>query len=296
MTISRWTCAFVFSTMLANVSALAGAEPPLPVVVSIAPQKYFAEKVGGSHVSVTVMIPPGADPHTYEPKPKQVIALSRAKIFFTIGIQFEESWRSRFQSVNPRLVIVPCDAGITKIPLREPEELSTGHSEHAHEHGGTDPHIWLSPPLAKIIARSMHRALVAADPSHKNEYDANLRAFLDEADALDAYLKSIFRNAPRRKFIVFHPSWGYFAREYGLEQVAIEADGKEPKPAETAALIRFARKSDIRVIFVQPQFSKRSAETIAHGAGARLVVADPLAENWGANLRSAAAQFNTALR
>jgi zinc transport system substrate-binding protein len=268
---------------------------PLEVAVSILPQKYFAEKIGGNHVSVTVMVPPGADPHVYEPRPRQIIELSRSKLYFSIGVPFENAWLTRFKSANTKLVFVQTDRGIVKIPLSATESHS--HNSHDSQEGGLDPHIWLSPPLVKTIALTMRDALVLADPAHAADYRANSDAFLKEIEALDRYLRTQFSTGgDRRRFMVFHPAWGYFAETYHLAQIPVEIDGKEPKPSEIVQLIKMARKEGITAVFVQPQFSARTAKTIAGDIGGKLIIADDLAEDWDHNLRAVAEAFKTALR
>lgn len=277
------------------ISAVALAEEPIGVTVSISPEKYFAEKIGGARISVTVMVPPGADAHVYEPKPKQLIALARSKLYFGIGLPFERAWLRRFKTANPHLRFVFTDERITKIPMKYQEYHS---GEARHERGeGLDPHVWLSPRLVKTIALSMYEALAEADPVHRLEYAANCRAFNAEVDTLDASLKSVFACAKGHpRFMVFHPAWGYFADAYGLEQIPIEIEGREPKPSELIQLMKTAKALNITVIFVQPQVSARSAKAIADAVGGRTVYADPLAENWAANLRTVAEKFYTALR
>lgn len=269
---------------------------PVPVAVSILPQKYFAERIGGSLVSVTVMTPPGADLHTYEPRPRQLIELSRAKLYFAIGASFENAWLSRLTSANPRLTVVHTDRGIRKIPLA-PHSDHHAAPEKEHHEDGLDVHIWLSPPLVRTVAATMRDALVSADPAHADAYRANYETFKKEIDALDSHLSALFSTVgERRKFMVFHPSWGYFARAYNLVQIPVEVEGREPKPAEIMRLVKLARAEGITVIFIQPQFSARSAQTIADAIGGKLIIADDLSENWDRNLRTVAEQFKSALR
>ncbi|MHB9027830.1 MAG: metal ABC transporter solute-binding protein, Zn/Mn family, partial [Candidatus Latescibacterota bacterium] len=269
---------------------------PLAVAVSIPPQKYFAERIGGSLISVTVMTPPGADPHTYEPRPRQLIELSRARLYFAIGVPFENAWLPRLRSMNSKLTIVPTDKGIQKIPMTPHSDGDALHRGERHE-VGPDVHIWLSPPLVRTVAAAMRDALVSADPAHADEYRANFEKFRKDIDALDAHLAALFSTAgERRKFIVFHPAWGYFARTYNLVQIPVEIDGKEPKPAEIMRLVKLARAEGITVIFIQPQFSARSARTIADAIGGKLVIADDLSGDWDRNLRTVAEQFKSALR
>jgi zinc transport system substrate-binding protein len=282
------------------------AADKVPVFVSIVPQKYFVQQIGKDRVDVQVMVQPGASPHTYEPRPGQMKALSNAKIYFAVGDAFENVWLKKFAAANPNMKIVHTDHGIQKLPMADHhhshaknEKQAEGkhaHGDHRHKEGGLDPHIWLSPPLVKIQAQSIASALQEIDPSHRTVYEANHREFVSRIDELDAGLKAMFEGKRGLRFMVFHPAWGYFAHAYGLEQVPVEVEGKDPKPAQLKALIEHARGKGIRVVFVQPQFSSKSAELIAKEIGGQVAFADPLAENWAANLREVAEKFKAALK
>jgi len=266
---------------------------PVPVFVSILPQKTFVEKIGGSLVSVSVMVLPGANPHNYEPKPGQMIALSKASVYFAIGIGFEDIWLKRFGSTNPRMKIVHTEQGIEKITMLSHDHQDSPQDEHD---GIADPHVWLSPPNVKIIAKNIANGLSQADPARRADYEENLRKFETEIDSLDAELRKLFSDRKGAKFMVFHPAWGYFAHAYGLEQIPVEIEGKEPKPSKLKALIERAKRDGIRVVFVQPQFSTKSAEAIAKAIGGEVAVADDLHPDWANNLRSQAEKFKKALR
>lgn len=290
----------IFLSLVAMTARPAAAGDVLTAFVSIPPQRYFLQQIGGDRVAVQVMVEPGADAHTYEPRPRQMVALSKAVLYFAVGVQpFETVWLKKIAAANPGMKVVHTDRDIQKIPIA-PHELE--HREHTeagaavhHDHQ-LDPHIWLSPPLVRQQARVMLEALVAADPSHGQRYEANYRRFSARLTDLDAEFKSLFAERQGMKFMVFHPSWGYFADAYGLKQVAIEMEGKEPKPAQLSRLIDRARAENIRVIFVQPQFSAKSARLIAREIGGQVAFVDPLAEDWVANLREAADKLKAALR
>jgi len=261
------------------------AVEPIPVFVSIVPQKYFVEKIGGSLVRVSIMVQPGANPHLYEPRPSQMTALSKSRIYFAIGVSFENAWLPRFATLNPQMRIVYADKGIDKIAM----------VAHHHAPGSLDPHVWVSPPEVKIISRNILEALVETDPSNSRIYKSNHDAFLLEIDKLDKDLVEIFKDKRGLKFMVYHPAWGYFARAYGLNQVPVELEGKEPKPEQLRALITQSKKEGIKIIFVQPQFSTKSAETIAKAIGGQVIFADPLRGDWERNLRDQAEKFKQAL-
>lgn len=267
------------------------------VFVSIPPLKYFVEKIGGNRVDVSVMVPPGANPAVYEPKPAQMARLSGAQVFFAVGVPFESVWLSRFSAANPGMKIVHTEAGIEKIQMaphvHDGHENEKGHSRH----GMPDPHVWTAPPRVKIMADNIHAAMTHVDPGGKAFYDANHREFVSEIEDLDQRLRQVFAeiDGERKAFMVFHPAWGYFADTYGLEQIPVEIEGKDPKPAQLQKIIAHARARDIRVIFVQPQFSARSAQTVADAIGGRVVAADPLAADWADNLWRQALQFKAAM-
>ncbi len=261
------------------------------VVATIYPQKYFIDKIAGGLVDVTVMVKPGASPHNYEPTPKQMVVLSKAKIYFSIGVNFETVWLDKFVSINPNLKVVKTDKGIAKIPM-----VSHGHgsqlSDNDRENQTPDPHIWLSPPLVRVIIKSITDALVGIDPANRSVYESNYKKFDKEILELDRKIKSIFDGSVK-KFMVFHPSFGYFAKAYGLVQIPVEIEGKEPKPKDLNRLINRALKEKIKVIFVQPQFSTRSANIIASAIGGKVVYVDPLAYEWSENIIKIAQKFRS---
>jgi zinc transport system substrate-binding protein len=292
------------------------AADKLPVFVSIVPQQYFVQQIGKELVDVQVMIIPGADPHTYEPKPRQMVAISKAKLYFAVGIEFEEAHLKKITATNPDLKVIHTDHGIEKLAMaahhhddhaeahheadhdhKEGEHQGeAAHEEDHHEHAGLDPHIWLSPPLVKIQARTILAALQEADPAHRMVYEANFQEFAARIDRLNAELKNKFAGKTGLQFMVFHPAWGYFAHTYGLKQVPIEIEGKDPKPAQLKSLIHHARENGIKVLFVQPQFPTKSAELVAREIGGQVAFADPLAEDWMANLRQVVDKFQAALK
>lgn len=295
--------------ILLCVSSISIASDRLTTFVTIEPQRYFVQQIGGELVDIKVMVPNGADAHTYEPKPRQMVSLSGARLYFTTGIEFEEAHLDKIISSNPNLKVIHTDKGIEKIPMAahhhegdghdhekaEHHEDKAGEDEH-HEHHGLDPHIWLSPSLVKIQAETIMKALKETDPANKGQYEANYFNFIKEIDQLDMELKSVFREKSGMKFIVFHPAWGYFAKDYGLEQVSVEIEGKEPKPAQLKELIEHAREKNIKVIFAQPQFSVKSAEVIAKEIGGQVIFTDPMAFDWLENLREVAEKFKAALK
>jgi len=251
------------------------------VIVTIPPQKEMAEAIGGDKITVTVMVPPGQSPHTYAPIPSQMAQVAKAKLYLEVGsgFEFELNHMDELQAQNPKMVVADCSKGIT---LREMTE----------EGGGAkDPHIWLSPSNAKQMVRNMCDALIRVDPKNRAFYERNRDEYLSRLSQLDYELKGMLSGKRGSYFLVYHPSWGYLADEYGLRQLAIEEGGKEPGPAGIAAIIEQARESNIKVVFVSPEFDESSAKTIANEIGGEVVTADPLAENYIENLREVGAKL-----
>ncbi|MFH1085440.1 MAG: zinc ABC transporter substrate-binding protein [Chloroflexota bacterium] len=266
--------------------------------VSIAPQGYFVQRVGGERVTVNVLVPATADPHTFEPKPDQLRALSRSPAYITIGVEFEQAWLPRIQAANRKMLMVDGARGIERLPMAEDTDHADAPAGQAQDHDEEllDPHIWTSPRLAKIQTQTIAETLVQLDPAHRSEYEANLAVFQRDLDALDGRIRAALEGASSRKFLVFHPSWAYFAQEYGLEMIAVEMGGQEPSARELAAVIAMAKGAGIRAVFAQPELSTRSAETIAREIGGQVVLISPLAPDWLANMERVADAFAQALR
>ena len=263
-------------------------EGTLNVMVSIAPQKYFVERIGGHHVSVSVMVEPGANPATYEPKPEQLKSLSSAAAYFSIGVPFEDAWLAKIVAANEKMELVDTIASIERMPMEahhhEEEEADLAE-------GAPDPHVWLSPELVKVQSRTIYGALIELDPAHGAEYDANLDAFIADIDALQTAIETTLSGLEANKFMVFHPAWGYFARDFGLEQIPVEVGGQEPSAQEMAYLIEEAKEENIRVVFAQPEFSTQDAETIAQEIDGKVLLISPLAPDWLENMRTVARTF-----
>lgn len=255
-------------------SSLAQAAGPIDVFVSIPPQAHFVERIGGSHVSVHVLVPGGREPHLYAPTQSEIMELGKARIYFAVGLPFEERLLAKVGDTHRRLLIVDTTAGITKISTH-------GHHDN---HDGADPHVWLGPPEIAVQARNIANALKETDPARANAYEQGLAGFLGELDALNEKIAGTLAPYRGRKFYVFHPAFGYFARAYGLEQVAISPEGKPPSPKELEAVIRQARADNARVIFVHSQFDPSAAQKVADAIGASVSPLDPLKKDVLANL------------
>jgi zinc transport system substrate-binding protein len=270
-----------------GTSTASASSGKLNVTVSILPEKYFVERIGGDYVDVTVMVGPGEEPHTYEPKTEQMTALSNSAIYFSIGVDFESAWMDRIESANPNMQVVNLSDKIEKIPMTAGDE-----DEKA---GSPDPHVWTSPENVKVMSQTIYETLAAADPAHQSEFKANLDSFTKDIDELESEIKANLSGITTKKFIVFHPAWGYFAHEFGLEQIAVEIGGTEPSAQELAAIITQAKAENIKVIFGSPEFSTKTADYIAQETNGKVILIDPLAEDWLDNLRNVSKTFGEAL-
>lgn len=251
---------------------------PLEVFVSIAPQRYVVERIGGERVRVDVMVPEGKSPHTYEPTPSQLALLGKASVWFTLGLEFEGVLVNKVKKSYQRLLVVDTSQGIKKRLLSEKE---TG--EHAHEEdraGAPDPHIWMSLRLAKIQAGHIRDTLISLDQAGKTIYEANYEALVKELDELDREISTMLAPYKGRVFFVYHPVLGYFADDYGLRQMAIEIGGKEPSSRVLSEIIQWAKKEKVRVIFVQQGFSRRSAEAVAKAINGKVEEFNPLSADY----------------
>ena len=272
---------------------------PETVFVSILPQKTFVRQISGDTLNIEVMVQPGASPATYEPRPSQMRKLAESRAYFAIGVPFENAWLERIRGVNPAMRIIHTDRNIEKVAMVSHDHETSGALEEDHDHhghSGLDPHIWLSPVLVKKQAETITAGLIDLFPEHSSLFKTNYHRFVQRLDALHAELTEHLKPFRGRAFMVFHPSWGYFAREYGLEQIAVEIEGKNPKPAQVREFIELAQKEDIRVIFAQQQFSTKNAQVIAQAISGEVVLVDPLAEDWFTNMKEIAQKFEDALR
>lgn len=275
----------------------------LDIFVSVLPQKYFVERIAGDKANIHVMVLPGHSPATYEPTPSQMKEISQADIYFRIGVPFEETWMKKLAQLNPELLVVDTREGI---PLRPMDSFITlqekMHSNHAaekqeeHEHSHQmDPHIWLSPKLVKIQAQIICTTLQEFDPVNSDCYNENLQIFLEDLTSLQQYFNDRLLHLEHKKFLVFHPSWGYLADEFGMTQIPIQIEGKSPAPKQLAEIIAFAQQENFRVIFVQEQFSATAAKTVAQAISGKFMSIDPLAENYCENMRHIADTFREVL-
>ena len=265
------------------------------LTVNILPQKYFVEKIVKDKFTINVMVKPGASPHNFEPKPSQMKSLVASKVYFLIGDATEKNWIEKFKQNAKNTLFVDTTIGFEKIEMAKHEHEEVAQHDHKkdekdeeHDHSGLDPHIWLDPVLVKIQAKNIYEAMIKIDSANSDFYKTNYEEFIKELETLDSNIKTILAPHKDKAFMVFHPSWGYFAKRYDLEQISIEIEGKEPKPNELVELIEESKKHDIKIIFVSPQFSQKSAQAISKNIGANVVAIDPLSDNWYENLQKVA--------
>lgn len=282
------------------------------VSVSIPPQKYFVEKIAASTLDINVIIPAGTDEHNFDFKPATMKKLEKSDIYFTIGLEFERVFADKFQSNFANLQVIDTGKDLRNLATshthskddHDEHHNHAGHDDHDHDehaqgkdehhahkhsnshetHGASDPHIWLDPILVKIQASTIAKALIAKYPQNKALYEANLAQFQAELDALNAEISALFEKSKNKKFIIYHPSLGYFAARYHLVQIPVEIEGKEPKTKDLQRLMSVAKKEKIKTIFVQKGFSQNAAKSLAKELKASVVELNHLSDDYSKNL------------
>lgn len=281
-------CAFLFALLAVSTASAA----KLTVAVSLQPYSSVVHEIGGEQVDVVTMLPPGADPHTYEPKPASLKEFAKATVYFSDGSGMDAAWLPRFKGVNKDINVISLSKGIAW--MEEDEHHHHGGQEHGvhdaaaeHDDDELDPHLWTSPVQMVLIAKNVLEALVQLDAANAELYRARAKNLMDRLTKLNEELVKVVSTMPAngRTFIVFHPAYGYFARDYGMKQLTVEVNGKEPKPLDIMNLIKTGKSNNVHIVFVQPQFSKRAAATIAKELNAKIVVTDPLAYDYEGNIR-----------
>jgi zinc transport system substrate-binding protein len=300
MKIIRVTLIFALLIGICTLFAGCSMNPPpveestkIKVLVTILPQAGYVKAVGGDRVEVLVAVPPGADPHTYDPSARDMVAFSNADLYFTLGkdiLPLEDTLVSRLSPMNPRMKVIETSGGIE---LLNGEEEHGGIQEHAveasvHSHEGTDPHIWVSLKNIPVIVNHINDALVSLDPAYEPYYKANRDSFIKNITLMDNEISTMLEKTKEKQFISSHASWGYFARDYGLTQVVIGHPGKEVTSKELETLVRDARSNGISIIVTEPQFSHKAADMISESINGSVVVADPLAPDMPQELKKLA--------
>ena len=272
---------FQFATLFFIVSLLSCSNRPEQenrIMVTIEPQRYFAQQLVDSLFEIITLVPPGSSPENYDPTPREMAQLARSKAYFCIGhIGFENVWLERLKSNHPQVVFFDNSEGI---------DLIAGDHHHHHAmdaddlHAHFDPHTWSSPRQARILVENMFAALLEIDPEHTDIYQKNRDKLLSEIEVTDRIVSSYLEHSPQKAFIIYHPALSYLARDYGLTQYAIETEGKEPSPEQLKRLVDLAGKEAIRTVFIQQEFDRKNAEIIARETGCRLEIINPLSYDW----------------
>ncbi|MDZ4204740.1 MAG: zinc ABC transporter substrate-binding protein [Bacteroidales bacterium] len=244
------------------------------ITVSILPHKYLVERIVGDHFKVNVLTPPGANHETYEPTTRQIKELSDADLLVINGfLLFEDNLAKKFGR-SPSVKLVDLSHGVNLISS---EVVQQGNHVHLH---GVDPHFWLSPAEVKVMARNMLHVLTALTPDNAELFESNYQGFMNDIDTLDAFIRQSFSDLRTRTFLIYHPALSYFARDYDLNQVAIEMEGKEPTVQHMKKIADLAMQEHIKTVFIQSQFSIATARAVAHEIGGKVVTLNPVPENW----------------
>ena len=271
---------FRYTTLLFVLLSASCANRPAQenrIMVTIEPQRYFAQQLADTLFEIITLVPPGSSPESYDPTPREMTQLARSKAYFCIGhIGFENAWLDKLKKNHPDVLFFDNSQGIALIA-----------NDHHHEtedfddsHGQVDPHTWSSPRQARIIVQNMFAALSEIDPEHIDMYRQNLGKLQMEIEETDRIVQSYLDQSTQKAFIIYHPALTYLARDYGLTQYAIETDGKEPSPEQLKQLVDFAKKQSIRTVFIQQEFDRKNAEIIARETGCRVEVINPLSYRW----------------
>ena len=280
-------CLLFFSSVVNSAS--------IEVFVSILPQQYIVERIGGNQVNVNVMVKPGQSPETFEPSPKLMSLYSKSDIYFTIGLPFEQVWIDRVASLNDSISIVPTQPASDALIIDlDSNDISIKEKTSEHHHI-QDPHTWLSPLLLLKQSKIILHELELLSPENKTFFNNNYNKLKHDINVINEYIVKAFEHSDKHKFITFHPAFSYFAHQYGLTQIAIEIDGKEPSAKQIAQVIKRIQNENVNYILIEKQFNQAIPETIAKSVGAQLLVLDPLALDYLVNMRDIADKINRAL-
>lgn len=278
-------CILVLTPLCIGQGSDANKNDKIIVYATIQSQKEMIEAVGGDKVTVNIIVPPGDSPHTRDLTPSQLTDLAKARIYVMVGsgVEFEVKSIDKIRDLNKNMIVIDSSKGIELISIgfhaHEGEEL------HSEEEGGKDPHIWNSIKNGKTMVQNIYEGLIAVDPDNKEYYLKNRDEYIMKLDEADQYIANELTDIPNRSFMIFHPSWGYFSRDYNLTQIAIEVGGKEPTLQSLSHTIEEAKEENIKTVFVSPGFSSKAAEIITKEIGGKTEVLDPLAENYIENLK-----------
>lgn len=277
-------CLYFLSLVLFSVIFSSCNNKPIStekiITVTIEPQRYFAERLVDSLFTINTMVPPGSSPESYDPTPQQMILLSKSKAYFQVGyLGFENVWIDKLKENNKDLLFFNNGKDIHYI-TSENHIHSDNNNHYDCSHTGADPHTWSSPKEALIIIKNMYEALIELDPENSPHYLSNYQKLKREIVAIDQTVTDYLAKSSQKGFIIYHPALSYFAQDYGLTQYTIENDGKEPTPEQIKNIIEIAKEKNINTIFIQEEFDKKNANTIAKETGSKLIVINPLSYSW----------------
>lgn len=276
----------ILFTLLALASCKTKTSDKRTVSVSILPQKYFVERIAGDYLKVNVMIPPGMSPATCEFNSEQLKQLYDSDICFTVGyLPFEITHIYPVLKNLSNLQLVNHSKDIELLQGSCGHAHGSAETDHHHE-GGVDPHIWLSPRYAKEMAQTILSVLSEKYPEQQETFNANYEKLAADIDNIAERAKDILENKQHKSFLIYHPALTYFAQDYGMEQIAIEHEGKEPNPAHLKKIIDTVKEKDVHIIFIQSQFDINNAKSVAAETGATVIQIDPLNEDWLQEMKS----------
>ena len=255
----------------------------IDVAVSIGPEVEFVKAVGGDKVNVILMVPSGSDPHTYEPLPDQLTRVSNAEMYAEVGtpVEFEINYMGKIKSINPTMLVVNCSEGVNLIS-------NTAENESDE----VDPHIWTDPKNAEIMVENIYQGLVQIDPADKDYFQKNRDQYLKKLDELDKNATKLIKEKNSSIIIVFHPAFGYYAKEYNLTMIAAMINDEEPSPQRIAMLVDTAQKNNIHVVFTEPQYDQKYMQSVASQIGGRVVFVNDLDENYLQNMENISKAFS----
>ncbi len=250
------------------------------VTVTIQPQKYFAEKIAGNRFEINCIVPEGSSPESYDPSPSLLVKAGKSEAYFKIGyIGFEVAWLDKLVQNTPGLRVFDNSRGVELFVDSSHVNCIDTHETHMH-FLGIDPHIWCSPKQAATVIRNMYYAFAELDPEHKSEYEENYKNLLAEVSQVDSIFTERLAPLKGKAFVIFHPSLSYLARDYGLEQISLEFEGKEPSAKHFKEMVDLARKKGAKVVFVQKEFDRKNVKVFAEEFGGKIIEINPLNYNW----------------
>lgn len=276
--LKRWPMALLCALALLCVSCAGVSKAPEKptVVVSIEPLRYFVEAIAGEHYEVVTLVPPGSSPETYDPTPDKLIRMNEAEAYIRLGMMpFEQTWLKRMAESVPHLPTLDAAEGVAYIE----DACTHDHGDGTHEHT-YDLHVWTSAQNGRLIAQNVAHFMVKLDSAKAEHYQRRCDSLIAHIDNIDAKIRQQLKNVKHRTFGIYHPALGYYAKAYGLTQLAVEDGGKEPSVARMGELVNACRRDSVRIIFVQREFPMTKVSALAKEVGARTIEINPLNAAW----------------